>query len=171
MPTIPKGFRYAGINAGIKAARRDLALVVSDVPCSAAGCFTVNKARAAPVSLAAARLPCDGIWGVVANSGNANALTGPDGERDALEVQRAVARAIGAPDDAVLSASTGVIGVPMPTKKILDAVPRLVSDLAGALESAAEAVMTTDTRPKIARRTLRLGDVEVRIAAFAKGSG
>ncbi|HEY1954984.1 MAG TPA: bifunctional glutamate N-acetyltransferase/amino-acid acetyltransferase ArgJ [Polyangiaceae bacterium] len=171
MPTIPKGFRFAGINSGIKAARRDLALVVSDAPCAAAGCFTVNKARAAPVRIAAARLPCDGISAVVANSGNANALTGPDGERDVLELQGAVARAIGVPDDAVLSASTGVIGVPMPTRKVVDAVPRLVSDLAGALESAAEAVMTTDTRPKIARRTLRLGDVEVRIAAFAKGSG
>jgi acetylglutamate kinase len=168
---IPKGFRFAGINAGIKAARRDLALVVSDTPCAAAGCFTVNKASAAPVRLAAARLPCDGLSAVVANSGNANALTGPDGERDAREIQSAVARAIGVAEDAVLSASTGVIGVPMPTRKIVEAVPRLVSDLATALESAAEAVMTTDTRPKIARRTLRLGDAEVRIAAFAKGSG
>jgi acetylglutamate kinase len=171
MATVPKGFRYAGINAGIKAARRDLALIVSDAPCAAAGCFTVNKACASPVRVAAARLPRDGIFAVVANSGNANALTGPDGERDVLDIERAVAQAIGAKEDAVLSASTGVIGVPLPTSKIIEATPRLVSDLAPLLESAAEAVMTTDTRPKIARRTLRLGDVEVRIAAFAKGSG
>ncbi len=171
MPTVPKGFRFAGINAGIKAVRRDLALIVSDAPCAAAGCFTVNKARAAPVRIAASRLPRDGIFAIVANSGNANALTGPDGERDVLEVQHAIATAIGASDDAVLSASTGVIGVPLPTHKLVEAAPRLVSDLASALESAAEAVMTTDTRPKIARRTLRLGDFEVRIAAFAKGSG
>ncbi len=171
MPTVPKGFRYAGINAGIKAARRDLALVMSDVPCAAAGCFTVNKACAAPVRVAAARLPCDGISAIVANSGNANALTGPDGERDVMEVHRAVARALEVDESAVLSASTGVIGVPLPTHKIVAAAPRLVSDLASALESAAEAVMTTDTRPKIARRVLRFGDAEVRIAAFAKGSG
>jgi acetylglutamate kinase len=171
MPTVPKGFRFAGINAGIKAARRDLALVASDVPCAAAGCFTVNKACAAPVRIAAARLPCEGISAIVANSGNANALTGPDGERDVAEVHRAIAEALGIDERAVLSASTGVIGVPLPTHKIVAAAPKLAADLASALESAAEAVMTTDTRPKIARRVLRLGDAEVRIAAFAKGSG
>jgi acetylglutamate kinase len=171
MPTVPKGFRFAGINAGIKAARRDLALVASEVPCAAAGCFTVNKARAAPVITSAAMLPCEGISAIVANSGNANALTGPDGERHVHEVQAAVARALGVEERAVLSASTGVIGVPLPAHKICEAMPRLVSDLASALESAAEAVMTTDTRPKIARRVLRLGDTEVRLAAFAKGSG
>ncbi len=171
MPTVPKGFRFAGINSGIKAARRDLALVASEVPCAAAGCFTVNKARAAPVITSAAMLPCEGISAIVANSGNANALTGPDGERHVHEIQAAVARALGVEERAVLSASTGVIGVPLPAQKICEAAPRLVSDLASALESAAEAVMTTDTRPKIARRVLRLGDVEVRLAAFAKGSG
>ena len=171
MATVPKGFRYAGINAGIKAARRDLALIVSDVPCAAAGCFTVNKACAAPVTVAKAMLPCEGIRAIVANSGNANALTGPDGERDVLAVHRAIANAIDVPESAVLSASTGVIGVPLSVPKIVDAAPRLAAELAPLLESAAEAVMTTDTRPKIARRTLRLGDREVRIAAFAKGSG
>ncbi|HSQ66688.1 MAG TPA: bifunctional glutamate N-acetyltransferase/amino-acid acetyltransferase ArgJ [Polyangiaceae bacterium] len=171
MPAVPRGFRYAGINAGIKAARRDLALVASEVPCTAAGTFTVNKASAAPVRIAARRLPGSGISAIVANSGNANALTGPEGEQDALRVQRAVAEALGVAEDAVLSASTGVIGVPLPVSKVEAAVPRLVTELAPALESAAEAVMTTDTRPKIARRVLRLGDHEVRIAAFAKGSG
>src|SRR5580704_3566456 len=100
MATVPKGFRFAGIHAGIKAARRDLALVASEVPCAAAGCFTVNKASAAPVRLAAAVLPCEGISAIVANSGNANALTGPEGEAHAREVQSAVARALGVPDSA-----------------------------------------------------------------------
>jgi acetylglutamate kinase len=171
MATVPKGFRYSGINAGIKAARRDLALIVSDVPCAAAGCFTVNKACAAPVTVAKAMLPCDGIRAIVANSGNANALTGPDGENDVRAVHRAIASALDVPESAVLSASTGVIGVPLSVPKVVDAAPRLAAELAPLLESAAEAVMTTDTRPKIARRTLRLGDREVRIAAFAKGSG
>jgi acetylglutamate kinase len=171
MATVPKGFRYAGINAGIKAARRDLALIVSDVECAAAGCFTVNKACAAPVKVAAEKLPCAGIRAIVANSGNANALTGPDGENDVRAVHRAVANAIDVDESAILSASTGVIGVPLSVPKVVDAAPRLAAELAPLLESAAEAVMTTDTRPKIARRTLRLGDLEVRIAAFAKGSG
>ena len=87
----PRGFSYAGINCGIKTARRDLALVFSDTPCAAAGCFTVNAARAAPVRHAAARLPAEGIRAIVANSGNANALVGPDGERDVEEICAAVA--------------------------------------------------------------------------------
>ena len=82
----PRGFSYAGINCGIKAARKDLALVFSDAPCAAAGCFTVNAARAAPVRHAAARLPAMGLRAIVANSGNANALVGPDGEGDVVAV-------------------------------------------------------------------------------------
>src|ERR1019366_9640907 len=82
----PRGFAYSGINCGIKAARKDMALVYSETPCSAAGCFTVNAARAAPVRDAAARLPAAGVHAVVANSGNANALVGPDGERDVRAV-------------------------------------------------------------------------------------
>ncbi len=171
VPTVPRGFRYSGINAGIKAARRDLALVASEVPCAAAGCFTVNKARAAPVVDAVIRVPCEGISAIVANSGNANALTGERGADDVRDVHAAVARALSIDPNAVMSASTGVIGVPLPLHKIVEAVPKLVAELAPALESAAEAVMTTDTRPKIARRVLRLGDAEVRVAAFAKGSG
>jgi len=83
----PRGFTYAGINCGIKTARKDLALVFSDVPCAAAGCFTVNAVRAAPVSDAAGRLPSDEVRAIVANSGNANSLAGPNGERDVVDVR------------------------------------------------------------------------------------
>ena len=72
-----QGFRFAGLHAGIKPARKDLALVVSDVPASAAGCFTINRAQAAPVQDAQPRLPATGVRAVLINSGNANALTGP----------------------------------------------------------------------------------------------
>jgi len=167
----PRGFSYAGINAGIKAARKDLALVYSDAPCAAAGCFTVNASRAAPVRDAAARLPAAGVRAVVANSGNANALVGPRGESDVREVCAAVAGALGVAPEAVLAASTGVIGVPLPVQKLVAAAPQLAAARGPAIELAAEAVMTTDTRVKLASRPLVVGGVEATVAAFAKGSG
>jgi acetylglutamate kinase len=167
----PRGFSYAGINCGIKAARKDLALVFSDVPCSAAGCFTVNAARAAPVRHAAARLPSANVRAIVANSGNANALVGPDGESDVATVCAAMAQALGIPADAVVCASTGVIGVRLPFQKLVASAPALAAARGPAIELAAQAVMTNDTRVKLASRTLSIGAVEATIAAFAKGSG
>ncbi|MGZ3459765.1 MAG: bifunctional ornithine acetyltransferase/N-acetylglutamate synthase, partial [Archangium sp.] len=76
---VPLGFSFSGLHAGLKPQRKDVALVYSDTPCSAAGCFTANKARAAPVQDAESRLPASGIQAVLVNSGNANALTGPAG--------------------------------------------------------------------------------------------
>jgi acetylglutamate kinase len=167
----PRGFAYSGINCGIKAARKDLALVYSETPCAAAGCFTVNASRAAPVRDAAARLPAAGMHAIVANSGNANALVGPGGERDVRAVCDAVGKALGVPGDKVLAASTGVIGVPLPASKLVAAAPHLASSRGGAIELAAQAVMTTDTRVKLASRSVTVGGVEASIAAFAKGSG
>jgi acetylglutamate kinase len=167
----PRGFAYSGINCGIKAARKDLALVYSEAPCAAAGCFTVNASRAAPVRDAAARLPAAGMHAIVANSGNANALVGPDGESDVREVCSAVAKALGVPAESVLSASTGVIGVRLPAAKLVAAAPQLASQRGEAIELAAEAVMTTDTRVKLASRTVTVDGVEATVAAFAKGSG
>ena len=168
---IPRGFTYAGVNCGIKAARKDLALVYSEAPCAAAGFFTVNASRAAPVCDAAARLPTGGVRAIVANSGNANALVGPRGLLDVQAICAAVAGALYVEPGAVLSASTGIIGVPLPLSKIADAAPRLVAGLGGAIEVAAEAVWTTDKRIKLAGRTFTIGGVEATIAAFAKGSG
>jgi acetylglutamate kinase len=167
----PRGFRYAGINCGIKAARSDLALVSSEAACAAAGCFTVNASRAAPVRDAEARLPASGLYAIVANSGNANALVGPQGERNVRDVCAAVARALGVEPSGVLAASTGVIGVPLPVHKLIAAAPKLAAARGLAIESAAEAVMTTDTRTKLAGRTLSVGGKEACVAAFAKGSG
>lgn len=167
----PRGFQFAGINCGIKAARKDLALVYSEVPCAAAGCFTVNASRAAPVVDAAARLPADSVHAIVANSGNANALVGPEGASDVREVRAAVARALSVSEESVFAASTGVIGVRLPVHKIAAAAPQLASSLGGAVLAAAEAVMTTDTRPKLVSREVNIGGVHATIAAFAKGSG
>jgi acetylglutamate kinase len=167
----PRGFSYAGINCGIKAARKDLALVFSEVPCAIAGCFTVNASRAAPVSDAIARIPAEGMRAIVANSGNANALAGPEGERDVRSVCSAVAASLGIAADTVVAASTGVIGVRLPVQKLVAAAPRLAATRGQAIAQAAEAVWTTDTRVKLAHRTMQVGDAEATFAAFAKGAG
>src|SRR6266852_5003805 len=168
---VPNGFQFAGLQAGIKPNRKDLALVYSQAPCSAAGCFTRNTARAAPVLDAEARLPASGMRAVVVNSGNANALTGPEGLRDVKAVCEAVARALDVPAGAVLSASTGVIGHRLPAAKIVAAAPLLAEALRPEPERAAEAILTTDTRIKMAARTLRIDGKDVTISAICKGSG
>ena len=167
----PRGFTFAGINCGIKTTRKDFALVFSEVPCAVAGCFTVNAVRAAPVVDAAARVPAEGMRAIVANSGNANALAGPESVRDARAVCAAVAGALGIDAESVLGASTGVIGVRLPVARLASAAPRLAAARGPAIEAAAEAVWTTDTRVKLASRTMRVGDTEATFAAFAKGAG
>jgi acetylglutamate kinase len=167
----PRGFSFAGVNAGIKSMRKDMALVWSDVPCVAAGCFTVNKAKAAPVRDAEARLPKTGIRAIVVNSGNANALTGPEGQADVGRVHDAMAKALGISADDVVSASTGVIGVRLPVAKLAAGCELLAAARSGAIEPAAEAILTTDTRVKLAHRVLVVDGVEITIAAFCKGSG
>src|SRR5919109_1039400 len=153
---VPTGFSFAGLNAGIKPSRPDVALFVSDAPCAAAGCFTINKAKAAPVLDAEARLPAEGVRAIVVNSGNANALTGPEGLADVRAIHAAVAQALRVPASSILSASTGVIGVRLPAHKLVDAAPALVAALAADPLPAAEAILTTDTRVKMAFRTLAL---------------
>ncbi|TMA21264.1 MAG: bifunctional glutamate N-acetyltransferase/amino-acid acetyltransferase ArgJ [Deltaproteobacteria bacterium] len=167
----PKGFLWAGMQAGIKPNRKDLALVYSDAPCSAAGCFTQNLAKAAPVIDAEKRLPSDGIRAVVINSGNANALTGPEGLEDVRTVCDAVGKALQIPISAVVSASTGVIGHRLPAHKIVAAAPSLAASLKGDAMPAAEAIMTTDTRVKVASRMVQIDGKDVTLACICKGSG
>ncbi len=167
----PQGFRFAGAHAGLKPVRRDVALIVSDPPAAAAAVFTVNRAKAAPILDAEPRVPAPAIRAVVVNSGNANALTGAAGLADVRAIREAFAAALGSSTDAVLTASTGVIGARLPAAKIIAAAPGLVAALASAPEPAAEAILTTDTRTKLAYRVLELGGVAVTISAIAKGSG
>ncbi len=166
-----RGFSYAGVHAGIKAARKDLALVASDRPAVCVGRFTTNLAAAAPVLEARALLPSTSVRALVLNSGNANALTGAAGLADSALVRGAVARELGVDVATVLAASTGVIGVRLPAKKLCDAAPRLVAALGPAIEAAAEAIFTTDTRVKLAARAVETPRGVVRLSAFAKGSG
>ncbi|MDR7544045.1 MAG: bifunctional glutamate N-acetyltransferase/amino-acid acetyltransferase ArgJ [Armatimonadota bacterium] len=169
--TAALGFRAAGIHCGIKPDRPDLALVVSDVPASAAGTFTQIRTRSAPVILSERKLQSGRAQAVLVNSGNANACTGPGGAADAQAMMDAAARALGIPEDLVVIASTGVIGRPLPMERILPAIPRLVAALGANGMAAAQAIMTTDAWPKTAAAQVHLGDGTVSIGAIAKGCG
>lgn len=171
---LPQGFKYAGVKAGLKPDRRDLALIVSEVPASTAGVFTVNKLCAAPVAYASGRMPSGAVRAIVANSGNANAMTGPVGAEDERAMAGAVAAAIGVSAVDVLTASTGSIGPRLPVPKIQAAAPELATALAATPEAffaAAEAIRTTDLTTKTATREVVLGGKPVVVAAMAKGSG
>ena len=168
---VPIGFTFSGLHCGIKPQRKDLALVASDTPCAAAGAFTVNKAKAAPIRVCEGRVPADDIRAVVINSGNANAMTGPRGVQDVHTVHEAIAGALNVPVESVLSASTGVIGMRLPVQKIIDAAPKLVAGLTSDPLPCAEAIITTDTRVKMVSRVIELGGEDVTIAAVCKGSG
>jgi glutamate N-acetyltransferase/amino-acid N-acetyltransferase len=172
--TLPLGYRYASTYAGIRqVARDDLALIVSGLPATAAAVFTQNRVQAAPVRLCRRHLSVSrGHAGaILVNAGNANCAT-RTGEAVALASCRALARRLKLPVAQVLPASTGVIGVELNPKLIVDALPRLVEALAeDRFGDIARAIMTTDTVPKQAFGELRLRRGTIRIAGMTKGAG
>ena len=168
---LPIGFRFAGTASGIKPMRPDLALFVSDTDAACAGAFTINLAKAAPVVDAEGRLPAENMRAIVVNSGNANALTGPAGAEAVSAILAAAGKALGIPPAQIVSASTGVIGVPMPAHKAVAAMPACVAALSHDPEKAAEAIMTTDTTKKLASRTIEIDGKRVTLAGVCKGSG
>jgi len=168
---LPIGFRFAGTASGIKPMRADLALFVSDTDAACAGAFTINLAKAAPVSDAEGRLPAEGMRAIVVNSGNANALTGPAGAEAVRSIIDAAAKALGLLPSQIVSASTGVIGVPMPAHKAVAAMPACAAALGPDPDKAAEAIMTTDTTKKLASRTIEIDGKRVTLAGVCKGSG
>ena len=172
--TTPKGFRAAGVSAGIKAKGLDLALLVSDRDATASAVFTTNRAQAAPVLVSREHLARSGgvARAVIVNSGCANACTGDAGLQVARDMASDAARLVGCPADHVLVASTGVIGVSLDAGKIGRALPGAMAALAadqGA--SAARAIMTTDPFPKEAAARCSIGGRDVCIGGMAKGSG
>jgi len=175
---LPKGFRAAGVAAGIKKdGRPDLALLVSAQNCVAAAVFTQNKVKAAPV-IYDQRLIATGhpLRAVVINAGNANACTGEQGLRDCAEMAELVAQQVGCPPAAVFVMSTGVIGVPLPMDKLRTGIPAAAQALCeDGLLAAAQAIMTTDTAPKLAAVDLTVtSNGEPRTAqltGIAKGAG
>jgi glutamate N-acetyltransferase / amino-acid N-acetyltransferase len=180
--SIPRGFRFAAVKAGLKASgRADFALIVADEPASAAAAFTSNRVIAAPLIVDKENLSATGgrVRVAAVNAGNANCAAGEAGLRAARDTCAAVARTIGCRAEEVFPSSTGIIGVPLPAEKLIAALPELAANLgseASHFSDAAHAILTTDLVEKMAfaRLDLRGGDGavrEVRIAAFGKGSG
>lgn len=172
--TAPKGYRAAGITAGLKpSGLPDLALIVSDVDAIAAGVFTTSYVRAACVDYCRERLQKKGsARAILVNAGQANAATGEQGWQDALTSAKALAEALQISPDSILLASTGVIGRPIKMDALLAGIPTLVesaSETGSAL--AAQAIVTTDLVTKsIALETI-IDDRPVRVGGIAKGSG
>lgn len=168
-----KGFQFAAVEAAIKKpGRLDLALIYSDVPARIAAVFTTNKVKAAPVLLDEERAKSGAAQAIVVNSGNANACTGAQGMTDALATSALVANGLGIAPEAVLVASTGVIGVPLPMERLSPAIPQLLAKSGQcSLADVAQAIMTTDTFPKLEIRTGEAGGVPYTVAAVAKGAG
>ena len=170
-----RGFRAAGISAGIKAnGKPDLAIMVSDTPATAAAVFTLNKVQAAPVTVSKEHLAKSGgvVRAIVVNSGCANACTGDSGMAAAREMAAETARLVGCPVEQVLVASTGVIGVGLPMDKLRSGMPKAFAALgADQGPQAARAIMTTDPFPKEACATVTIGGKTVTIGGIAKGSG
>lgn len=174
--TAAQGFEAAGVEASIKYRdRKDMALVYSQRPCVTAGVFTSNIVKAAPViwdKEVVAHSPY--AQAIVANAGIANACTGSQGYECCKQTAQAAAECLQIPADAVLVASTGVIGMQIPTEKIEEGVKKLAEQKAGTIEAgkiAAEAIMTTDTISKQAAVTFEVGGKTVTLGGMCKGSG
>jgi len=167
------GYRYAGVHSGIRPDpnRLDLALVVSDRPAAAAGVFTQNRVCAAPVQVCRERLPTEAARGIVICSGNANACTGQRGLDDARRMTAVAAEAVGGTAEQFLVCSTGVIGRLLPMDVIEPGIRQAAQHLGSdALDRAAHAILTTDTRIKVSTRVVAIAGQEVRLTGFAKGA-
>ena len=172
---VPLGFSMSGVHAGIKQdkTREDISLIKAESACTAAGVYTQNKVVAAPVILDRQRTPAADIRGIVINSGNANACTGEQGERDAEEMTCLAAAEFGANPEQVLVLSTGIIGEAMPMSTIAAGIKTVASQLGtdeAQVVAAARGLMTTDTIHKIAVREIPLTNGEGRVMGFAKGA-
>ena len=182
--TAPQGFLAAGVFCDIKrlgtgkgsnkGQKRDLALILSEVPAVAAGMFTTSQVCAAPVKVCVPRVEKGKAQAIVVNSGNANACTGAQGTRDALGMAGETARLLRLPAEQVLVASTGRIGVTLPMANVKRGIAMAAGLLSGSRESArqaVEAIMTSDTRPKEIAVEISIGGRPVRIGGICKGAG
>jgi len=180
----PRGFRAAGVFCDIKrlgtgkgsdkGRKRDLALIVSQTPAIVAGMFTTNQVCAAPVKVCLPRVQHGRAQAIVVNSGNANACTGRQGFRDALEMVRFTEQALKLPRGSALIGSTGRIGVPLPMDEVRAGINEAAALLGSTPEyagQAAEAIMTSDTRPKQLAIEFRLNGDRVRLGGICKGAG
>jgi glutamate N-acetyltransferase/amino-acid N-acetyltransferase len=167
------GFQLAGVVSGLKKNnQKDLGLIYSEVPAAAAAVFTRNKIQAAPVKLDKERIKSGVCQALIVNSGNANCCTAEKGMQDAIRMSQLAAAGLEISEDLVLVASTGVIGQPLAMHKIEKAVPSLVKALdSNGIADFAEAIMTTDTVPKIVTRQAALDGKSFTVTGAAKGAG
>ena len=180
----PQGFLASGVFCDIKrlgtgkgsnkGQKRDLALIVSEVPAIVAGMFTTNQICAAPVKVCAERVQAGTAQAIVVNSGNANACTGKQGMKDARAMTALVAKQLHIPDEHILVGSTGRIGVTLPMANVREgilAAAQLLGNEVVCADEAVEAIMTSDTRPKQIAIEFKLGGKTVRIGGMCKGAG
>ncbi|MBU1026849.1 MAG: bifunctional glutamate N-acetyltransferase/amino-acid acetyltransferase ArgJ [Candidatus Margulisbacteria bacterium] len=165
----PKGFKAAGIACGLKkSGKPDLSLIVSDVPAVAVGVFTTNQVKGNPIKVSVKHLKNGKAQAIISNAGNANTWTGKKGEKDAFDMARLTAKALGIKEEDVLVTSTGVIAQAMPMKKVSAGIKKIVSYLSkSGGRAAARAIMTTDLVKK--EIAVKVGNIT--IGAMAKGSG
>jgi glutamate N-acetyltransferase/amino-acid N-acetyltransferase len=170
-----RGFRTSAVSCGIKNPERDrpdLALILSDEPCTSAGTFTTNRVKAAPVKMTQSHLRRGDLRAIVANSGNANACTGIQGIHDSRAMAKGIASRLGFRRGQVGVASTGVIGLPLPMDRIESGFDALVDGLAEKRgHEVARAIMTSDTRPKELAISFDLGGKRVHLGGCVKGAG
>lgn len=167
----PAGYRFAGIHAGLKKRKKDMALIVSDCMAETAAVFTTNAVKAAPVIYDMGVLKGGKAQAVLVNSGNANACTGPGGLEDASRSASIAARCLGIPESGVYVSSTGVIGVPLDMEKMEKGIELLTRSLGEDALPAAEAILTTDTVMKLSSVRLDIDGITVTVSGMAKGSG
>lgn len=168
---LPKGFLASGVNCGVRRYRPDIGLLISEVPAVAAGVFTLNEAKAAPVRYTQSLLPADNIRAILTNSGQANAATGSLGVERNLMMVSAAAKELGVDIGQVLVASTGKIGEQLDIEKILPSMKELVLRANDSAESFATAILTTDLVPKTVTTEVKLSQGTIRITGISKGSG
>ena len=171
--SMPKGFKCAGISAGIKRdGAKDMALILSEVPASAAGVFTQNQVCAAPVKVCREHLEHGVARAIVMNSGIANACTGSEGMVAARDMAAEAAKVIGCAPQEIFVCSTGRIGPQLPLDKIGSGIGTLFEAALGEnVQDTAEAMMTTDTRPKVSVAEVQMEGQTVKLVGFAKGAG
>lgn len=171
---LPLGFKVWGIHCGIKKFKKDLGLIYSEKKANASAVFTTNKVKAAPVLLSMKNIKNNEIQAVIVNSGNANACTGTKGYSDAVSMAEKTAQILNLKSEDVFVCSTGVIGVPLPIEKILNGIESLAKNHNfenNDLVSFGQAIMTTDTFPKIYSTQVVIGGKNITLTGVAKGSG
>jgi glutamate N-acetyltransferase/amino-acid N-acetyltransferase len=171
--TVPRGFLFSTVEAAIKKpGRKDLAMIYSEHESVMAGMFTTNSVKAAPVRLDMKLIGKGTGRAVIVNSGNANACTGAQGMKDAVEMGKLAAKVKGIKADEVYVCSTGVIGTPLPMGRIRPQIDVLVDGLGNAtMDDVAAAIMTTDTFPKIVAKRKKIGNKMITITGICKGAG